>query len=1267
MSMQPVGVQAVFLGLAAYQAAANSFVATNARLTGSTTAMGGAARYPYLSFVALEQAMRGNIGTSVALSSAIGKTSLVYLGLAAGLVAVSAASSKLAADLQETLVFTTSIVGGTNEQMEQLGGTIVEMSRSSTQSVAELSEGVLGLVRAGLDLPQIGEGALKAANNLAIASKGELDMAAASEIVARGLTAFSLSGEHAAEVADAVTLSAQRSNQAFSDFRTVLQYAAPLFNNLGMSVDDLAIGFTLLGRNAITGSVAATSLRNVVSRLITPTKEAAELIEHYGLEIFDAQGHTKSFPAILDQLNRAFGDQAIAARRLTEKQREQALGTIFQERTLAAAIVLSREGAEGYNELAAALENEINTERLAATMMLPLNAQLELAGNNVGALATSFGQELLPVFQPTIQGFIDLLKSIPTEAMHTFGNTVARSMQLAGMAFEILLEIGNNAMMLVSKSVATAGQIISEIWSHLSDLLPKIWTTAWNNLGEIVASAANLISALFTAFVNANGAAWVRLTNSLPEGWHKAWTSVGGIVSRALQFVGNKITEFVNWLRTVPVIGEGIEGAINFVSGAISGIPGAATSAWESVTKGAEITWESLKESSKNIISFETNAWTDMAGKISTAWEEAGRRIDAARLRIPEGMGGARRTGPGIDEGGPLGMGGGGGGGAGGSGREDPFAQALKQLLELERDWVDKLREIHDEANEANAKSVAKFLERTADAQKKAVEQEKEAIEALDLERVTRGRKESLDKELDEAALRRERALEDIERWNEKQLDAARRTREQLAEGEERAFKEEQDEEERRQEKRQDAEEAAMEKRHDAATRALEDRFTKEDALFEKEQDKRQRSVDLTEEKLQASTGFSEALLEAAPTEQTAPVTAAFEATLKSLYSGLGAGTLSIDQFNAKLLEAEKKRQADLTKLVTKEESDRIKAEYDANVLGIERESVLDEARLRLKEQQEKESLERRTKQEAEELRLRTTQDSEALALKNHHEQENFELRKEQETAFREWRLEQEESERIQRALEEEAAFLDKRKREDDDRKFKAGQDAQRRALDETLEKESLDRRIAAIRINLLEREQELKDELAKELKETVRVTDEKLAAIQTAMNDKLPEILEKAGTAIQTEITRIEDAIVDSMIAIADAARDAAMAIASVTGASVDFGVNEGPASEPAGEPELSEGWSGQRGGVVPGAFGRKVRIWAHGGERFAGLHGESSHLLGPRMLTRALLAEVGARAAATSITNNYNYNVDANYGNSQSPASVAMDLRAIIAVSKR
>lgn len=197
------------------------------------------------------------------------------------------------------------------------------------------------------------------------------------------------------------------------------------------------------------------------------------------------------------------------------------------------------------------------------------------------------------------------------------------------------------------------------------------------------------------------------------------------------------------------------------------------------------------------------------------------------------------------------------------------------------------------------------------------------------------------------------------------------------------------------------------------------------------------------------------------------------------------------------------------------------------------------------------------------------------------------------------------------------------------------------------------------------EYEQLKKDQAARLAKfdadQQIILQTKKITDIMDASNLQLQEI-GKERTALEfirdnvtnvlfnkalTESQAINQAIIDTTQPMQDLADDANGFADAMARAASQFDTGKIPSA--VGGNIVAQGF--QRGGMVPGPFGSKQLVMAHGGE------------------TISPLAAVGAREtyAGPQHNNNYSYSVNASYAHTQSEASVIQDLRALVAMSAK
>lgn len=414
MTFPPIGVTAIIAGMSVFNRDAAIVESRLLRINSVANQM-------------QNESAAGAAGAAAAFGDMAATITTAATVIAGAAALAGAASIKFAADFQEQITLTQALTGATKPEIDSLTGTIVNLSRTGTLGMNDLNKAALELARAGVPIEDVMNGALKAVQNLTIASGGEIGLEKAAKLTATAMNAFGLSVDEVDRVTTAAAVVAQNSALTFTDFGTAVQYAAPTFKAAGFTIEDLAVAEALLGKNGITGSVAATSLRGVIQRLIRPSKDAQKVMDEYGISLFDSSGKAYGFDVVLKQLNNAFSDQAVASGKLTEEQRLQAISTLGLQRTGAAFLILANATTQTLDDLRASFD-KLKASDLVEIMLQTFNAQLKIAQNNVTALAFAFGNVFLPILTDVVKSTNTWLKSISTNVTADWGMQVITAM-----------------------------------------------------------------------------------------------------------------------------------------------------------------------------------------------------------------------------------------------------------------------------------------------------------------------------------------------------------------------------------------------------------------------------------------------------------------------------------------------------------------------------------------------------------------------------------------------------------------------------------------------------------------------------------------------------------------------------------------------------------------------------------------------------------------------------------------------------------------------
>ncbi|ECB6368292.1 phage tail tape measure protein, partial [Salmonella enterica subsp. enterica serovar Richmond] len=151
----------------------------------------------------------------------------------------------------------------------------------------------------------------------------------------------------------------------FDGLSDALTYAAPVAKNAGVSIEQTAAMVGALHDAKITGSMAGTGSRAILSRLQAPTGKAFEAIKKLGVKTSDSKGNTRPIFSILKEMQRSFEKNNLGT-----SQRGEYMKTIFGEEASSAAAVLMEAASSGkLDRLTAAFKaSDGKTEELVKVM-----------------------------------------------------------------------------------------------------------------------------------------------------------------------------------------------------------------------------------------------------------------------------------------------------------------------------------------------------------------------------------------------------------------------------------------------------------------------------------------------------------------------------------------------------------------------------------------------------------------------------------------------------------------------------------------------------------------------------------------------------------------------------------------------------------------------------------------------------------------------------------------------------------------------------------
>lgn len=306
---------------------------------------------------------------------------------------VATAAVKTAADFEAAMSEVGAISGASGEDMAKLTAKAKEMGATTAFSASESAEAMKYMAMAGWKTADMTEG-IAGIMNLAAAS-GE-DLAATSDIVTDGLTAFGMAAKESGRFADVMAATSSNANTNVALMGETFKYCASTAGAMGYSVEDISVAIGIMGNAGIKGSMAGTTLKNTIANLAKPTDAQAAVMKKLGISLTDSSGNMKSFAEVMDNLRSSFSG-------LSETEKAAAATTLAGKQSMAGLLTIVNASTEDFDKLTAAINGSSGSaEEMAAKMLDNLNGQLTLLKSAVEGIAITIGNKLMPYVKTAV-------------------------------------------------------------------------------------------------------------------------------------------------------------------------------------------------------------------------------------------------------------------------------------------------------------------------------------------------------------------------------------------------------------------------------------------------------------------------------------------------------------------------------------------------------------------------------------------------------------------------------------------------------------------------------------------------------------------------------------------------------------------------------------------------------------------------------------------------------------------------------------------------
>ena len=326
----------------------------------------------------------------------VGKT--LSLAVTTPLTGFAALSLRTAGSFEASMNQVAAVSGATGEQLIALRDVAKDLGATTQFSASQAADAMKFLSMAGFDAQQTMD-ALP--GTLQLAASAAIDLGDAADIVSNILSGYGLQVEELSRVNDVLVKTFTASNTDLRQLGEAMKYAGPVANAAGVAFEEAAAAIGLMGNAGIQGSMAGTSLRGAISRILSPTNAAAGAMHELGLNFTDTQGRILPLADIIQQLAPYADDAGLFME-------------LFGQRAGPAMAALVSQGSDSLRGLTSELQNAGGTaERIAEAQMQGFNGAMKELRSAFEALQIAIAESgLLDFMTQVVKSVSDVVRQV---------------------------------------------------------------------------------------------------------------------------------------------------------------------------------------------------------------------------------------------------------------------------------------------------------------------------------------------------------------------------------------------------------------------------------------------------------------------------------------------------------------------------------------------------------------------------------------------------------------------------------------------------------------------------------------------------------------------------------------------------------------------------------------------------------------------------------------------------------------------------------------
>lgn len=520
-------------------------------------------------------ARESNEGYTVLKGTLANLASTAVTAAVGGIKDAASAVVEIGSAFETSMSKVSALSGATGDDLAALEAKARELGSTTTFSASQAADALGYMALAGWDTQAMLAGVGPV---LSLAQAGELDLAAASDLVTDYLSAFNMTAEDTGRMVDVLAYAQANANTTVDGLGQAFKNCAANCNAAGMDVETTSAAIAMMANQGLKGSEAGTALNAVMRDMTQRMEDGSIKIGDATVAVMDAQGNYRDFADILADVEAATGGMGDA-------EKAAALQSTFTADSIKGLNLMLNAGAGELSSFRDDLYGCAGAAEDAATAMTD-NLQGDLAG-----MGSAFEELALKIYDGVQEPLRDAVQFVTGSVVPALTFLVEHvdyvAVALGGVAAAVAaMNFGKvaSALSAVPKLLAgiTGGPILLVVgaltalaagakWAYdnvqpFREAVDALAAELQNALGPVVDQAADAIGAVLPAAME--GASGVLEGVVVP-----AIESFAGFLTDA---VVPAVAEFGTFLQTeaVPALQEFAGWAVDNVVPALQAMAG---------------------------------------------------------------------------------------------------------------------------------------------------------------------------------------------------------------------------------------------------------------------------------------------------------------------------------------------------------------------------------------------------------------------------------------------------------------------------------------------------------------------------------------------------------------------------------------------------------------------------------------------------------------------------------------------------------------------